>query len=306
MLLAPPRSAVSEPILTGHGLDANNEIVIGATTLASLHEHVGDTVVVSYGTPADAPAYIPPTRLKIVGTATFPAVGFDSFVADHTSMGTGALLPTDVQPAAFRKAQQSPDPLLNGPDLVFVRLRAGVSAAAGRADLQRIADVTDKDLNADPKAAGNNVTIVPVQRPAQIVNYRTVGGAPIVLATGLAIGAIFALALTLMTSVRRRRRDLALLKTLGFTRRQLAATVASQASVVALLGTVVGVPVGIVVGRSLWTRFARDISAVPKPTVPTLSVAIVAIGALVLANLVAAIPGRQAARTPSAAILQSE
>jgi len=202
-------------------------------------------------------------------------------------MGTGALLPTDVQPAAFRKAQQGPDPLLNGPDLVFVRLRAGVSAAAGRADLQRIADVTDKDLNADPKAAGNNVTIVPVQRPAQIVNYRTVGGAPILLATGLAVGAIFALALTLMTSVRRRRRDLALLKTLGFTRRQLAATVASQASVIALLGTVVGVPVGIVVGRSLWTRFARDIAAVPKPTVPTLSVAIVAISALVLANLVA-------------------
>jgi hypothetical protein len=306
VLLGPPRSPVSEPILTGHGLDANNQIVIGATTLASLHEHVGDTVVVSYGKAADAPAYVPPTRLKIVGTATFPAVGFDSFIADHTSMGTGALVPTDVQPAAFRKAQLTPDPLLNGPDLVFVRLRAGVSAAAGRADLQRIADVTDKDLSADPKANGNNVTIVPVQRPAQIVNYRSVGGAPIFLATGLAVGAIFALALTLMTSVRRRRRDLALLKTLGFTRRQLAATVASQASIVALVGTVVGVPVGIVVGRSLWTRFARDIAAVPKPTVPILSVAIVAIGALVLANLVAAIPGRQAARTPSAAILQSE
>ena len=306
VLLAPPRSTVSEPILTGHGLDANNQIVIGATTLASLHEHVGDTVVVSYGKPADAPAYVPPTRLKIVGTATFPAVGFDSFVADHTSMGTGALLPTDLQPEAFRKAQQGPDPLLNGPDLVFVRLRVGVNATAGRADLQRIADVTDKDLNADPKAAGNNVTIVPVQRPAQIVNYRTVGGAPILLATGLAVGAIFALALTLMTSVRRRRRDLALLKTLGFTRRQLAATVASQASIVALLGAVVGVPVGIVAGRSLWTRFARDISAVPKPTVPTLSVAIVAIGALVLANLVAAIPARQAARTPSAVLLHEE
>jgi hypothetical protein len=306
VLLAPPRSAVSEPILTGHGLDANNQIVIGATTLAGLHEHVGNTVVVSYGKPADAPAYVPPTRLRIVGTATFPAVGFDSFVADHTSMGTGALLPTDLQPEAFRKAQQGPDPLLNGPDLVFVRLRVGVNATAGRADLQRIADVTDKDLNADPKAAGNNVTIVPVQRPAQIVNYRTVGGAPILLATGLAVGAILALALTLMTSVRRRRRDLALLKTLGFTRRQLAATVASQASIVALLGTVVGVPVGIAVGRSLWTRFAHDIAAVPKPTVPTLSVAIVAIGALVLANVVAAIPARQAARTPSAVLLHEE
>ena len=271
-----------------------------------MRKHVGDTVVIGYGAPRDAPAYIPPTRLKIVGTATFPAVGFDSFIADHTSMGTGALLPTEVLSPKFRQAQQSSDQLLNGPDLVFVRLRPGVSAAAGRADLQRIADITDKDLDADPKAAGNNVTIVPVQRPAQIVNYRTIGSAPIILAAGLAVGAVLALALTLMTSVRRRRRDLALLKTLGFTRRQLAATVAAQASVVALLGTIVGVPVGIVAGRRLWTEFAREISAVPKPTVPTLSIAIVAIGALVLANLVAAIPGRRAARTPSALLLQSE
>jgi hypothetical protein len=306
VLLAAPRTAVSEPILSGHGLDANNEIVMGTTTLRSLHKHVGDTVVVGYGAPQDAPAYIPPTRLKIVGTATFPAVGFDSFIADHTSMGTGALLPKVVLSPKFQQAQQSPDPLLNGPDLVFVRLRRGVSASAGRADLQRIADVTDKDLDADPKAAGNNVTIVPVQRPAQIVNYHTVGSAPILLAAGLAVGAVFALALTLTTSVRRRRRDLALLKTLGFTRRQLAATVAAQASVVALLGTIVGIPVGIITGRWLWTEFAREISAVPKPTVPTLSIAIVAIGALALANLVAAIPGRQAARTPSALLLQAE
>ena len=64
VLLAPPRSAVSEPILTGHGLDANNQIVIGATTLASLHEHVGDIVVVSYGKPADAASLRPSDPLE--------------------------------------------------------------------------------------------------------------------------------------------------------------------------------------------------------------------------------------------------
>ena len=40
----------------------------------------------------------------IVGTATFPAVGFVSFVADHTSMGTGALLSEGVLPPAFQRA----------------------------------------------------------------------------------------------------------------------------------------------------------------------------------------------------------
>ncbi len=76
VILAHPHAEVSPPILSGHGLDANNQIVLGAATLAVLHKHVGDTVSVSYGTPADAPLYIPPTRLVIVGTATFPAVGF--------------------------------------------------------------------------------------------------------------------------------------------------------------------------------------------------------------------------------------
>ena len=62
----------------------------------------------SYGTPADAPLYIPPTPLVIVGTATFPAVGFESFVADHTSMGTGALFSEGIFPPAFQRAVAEP------------------------------------------------------------------------------------------------------------------------------------------------------------------------------------------------------
>ena len=85
-------------------------------------------MLVSYGTPANAPLYIPPTRLVIVGTATFPAVGYESLVADHTSMGTGALFSEAMFPPAFQRAVQSPDPNLSGPELVFVRMRKGVSA----------------------------------------------------------------------------------------------------------------------------------------------------------------------------------
>jgi len=115
-----------------------------------------------------------------------------------------------------------------------------------------------------------------------------------------------ALGLTLATSVRRRRRDFALLKTLGFTRYQLAVTVAWQASVGAVLGIVVGVPVGIALGRWLWDLFARGIYAVPDPSVPVVEVLVVALGALVLANLVAAVPGRMAARTHTALVLRAE
>jgi ABC-type lipoprotein release transport system permease subunit len=115
-----------------------------------------------------------------------------------------------------------------------------------------------------------------------------------------------ALALTLVASVHRRRRDLALLKTLGFTKRQLAATVAWQATTAVLIGLIVGVPIGIALGRWLWDLFASEISAVPSPVIPFGEIAAITIGALLIANVVAALPGRLAARTPSAVIFTQE
>jgi len=306
IILGRPGAGVSPPILSGRGLDRNDQIVLGAATLAALHKRVGDTVSISYETPRDGAEYIPPAKLVIVGTATLPAVGYDGFVAEHTSMGTGALVSTAIEPPAFQRSIQSRDPNLNGPELVFVRLRPGVSATAGRADMQRIARAANRAFAADPRAAGNDVSVLSVLRPAQIVNYRSIGSTPIILAAGLAAGAIVALGLTLAMSVRRRRRDLALLKTLGFTRRQLAAAVAWHATVVALIGIILGIPLGIVVGRQLWTLFARNINAVPDPAVPVLWVVLVVIGALVFANLDAALPGLDAARTPAALALRAE
>jgi hypothetical protein len=68
----------------------------------------------------------------------------------------------------------------------------------------------------------------------------------------------------------------------------------------------VGVPVGIVIGRVLWNLFAHDIDAVPAPSVPVLTIVLIAVGAVLLANVVAAIPGRMAARTPTALVLRAE
>jgi hypothetical protein len=300
--------ALTPPILSGHAIARKDQIVIGAATLAQLHKRVGDTVVVTLGSPRDAPFDIPPTRLAIVGTATMPAAGYPSIIADHTSMGTGALLSNDVLPAAFQRAQTNPQPILNGPGLVFVRMRPDVSRAAGLADMRRITRAADRAFAAVPNGGGeqNTVSVLGVQHPAEIVNYRTMGATPALLASGVAAGAIVALGLTLAASVRQRRRDLALLKTFGFTRRQLGATVAWQASVAALIGIIVGIPLGIALGRQLWIEFARDIDAVPHPTVPAIATLLVAVGALVLANVVAAGPGLQAARTRTALLLHAE
>ena len=172
--------------------------------------------------------------------------------------------------------------------------------------MQRIADLADKIFAADPHAYGQSVAVLGPQRPAQIVNYRSIGSTPVILAVGLAAGAVVALALTLAISVRRRRRDLALLKALGFTASQLAAAIAWQATIAATTGVAAGIPAGIVAGRELWILFAHNLNAVPDPTVPALTVTVVALGALVFANLVAALPGRSAARTPTALVLRAE
>ena len=303
---APPivEHAVGPPILAGAALDDRTQVVLGAATLAALHKKVGQTVLVSYGNPKDAPIYIPPTRLTVVGAATMPAIGESG--ALHPSMGTGALIPIAAAPEAFRQALLSPDPNQNGPEIEVVRIRPDVSPVAALASVRHIARAADKVMAADPNGVGSSYQVLGVQRPAEIVNYQSTGATPAILASGLAAGAIVALGLTLAASVRRRRRDLALLKTLGFTPRQLAVAVAWQASMAAVVGVGVGVPAGIALGRWLWDLFARDIYVVPDPSVPVLEVALVALGALILANLVAAVPGRMAARTPTAVVLRAD
>jgi hypothetical protein len=297
--------AAAPPITQGTGLRAPKDIVVGAATLSALHKHVGDSVTLTIGNPSDGPLYVPRTRLHIVGTTTLPAVGYASFVQDHTSMGYGAMFAFAALPKTYRSTIVSADPNENGPALVFVRLRPGVSAAAGRANLETIAHTASQILARDPATVGNSVSLLGVQRPAQIVNYRSIGSTPVVLAVGLAGGAIVALGFTLYASVRRRRRDLALLKALGFAPRQLAASVAWQATVAAAIGVVAGIPLGTVAGRLLWESFARTLNAVPDPTVPILSLVLVGVGALVFANLVAAFPGRNAARTSTVEVLNA-
>jgi hypothetical protein len=131
------------------------------------------------------------------------------------------------------------------------------------------------------------------------------------LPPGLLAGLVALLALgtvthALVTSVRRRGRDLAILKTLGFERIQVSQTVAWQATTFALLATLVGVPLGIAGGRWAWRLVADQLGVASGPVVSPASVLAIAAGALLAANLAAAGPGWAAARVQPAAVLRSE
>ena len=281
---ATPGAPVAPPLLSGHSLQASDQVVLGASTLRTLHKQVGDAVQVRIHGEK-------PITLTIVGTATLPPIGVVG--SSHLEMGTGAVLDYRIIPPAARNLFE----VTPGPNAILVRTKGGASPAA-LASLQSIGRRVDIAINGG--------SVFGVLRPAQIVNYGSLGTTPFLLGAALAVGAAAALGITLVTSVRRRRHDLAILKTLGFTRGQLAIAVAVQASVAAVIGCAIGIPVGIALGRVLWDVFAGEISAVPAPTVPGGTIAVIGAIALVLAIVVATIPGRLAARTPTSQLLRAE
>jgi hypothetical protein len=288
-VIATTNARVSPPILAGHAVAGPAQIVLGPETLALVGGHVGGTVRVFNGKTT--------LIMRVAGTATMPAIGVGHGI--HSSLGGGAVLPASVLPQDVL-ASGIGDRALQGPNTILVRFRPSVDHAAAIRRLERIGDPLSRIRSVE------GIEALPVQRPAEIVNYRTMGTTPLVLAGMLAAGTVVALALTLAASARRRSRDLALLKTLGFVRRQVVAVVIWQASVPVAIGTVVGVPLGIATGRFLWARFASELYVVPQPAISIVTVTVVAISALALAILTAIVPGWRAARTSVATVLRAE
>ncbi len=283
-----PGAKIQPPLLSGHGLKTAGQIVLGTATMQMLRKSVGDTVVVSSGRTK-------PTTLEIVGTATMPAYGQAG--TSHLEMGVGAVLNYTLIPLFERDIFDLPP----GPNAILIRFRPGVSASQGSKSIQHAVDQAGGGGGNSP---GNLINAV--ERPAQIVDYRSLGSTPIELGAVLSGGALIALGLILLSSVRRRRRDIALLKALGFTRRQVVATIAVQSTIAVGLGAIVGLPLGILVGRTLWDLFANSIHAIPHVVVPTTTLLIIAGVAIFMANLIAALPARLAAQTSPAILLRAE
>jgi len=263
-------------LLQGRAPRASDEIVLGSKTLARAHRRVGQSVTVAQGDAA-------PRTMQIVGRAVFPFFGQGEVTP--TGLGDGAAL-------------LDPGPNPNGFNFFLVSMAPGASE---QDDIAR--------LGLNLRASGvchQECGAVTAQRPADVNNYARVKATPLALAGVLALLAVATVAHLLVTAIRRRRRDLAVLKTLGFLRRQVSATVAWQASIVVGLALLVGLPVGVAAGRWAWLFFGDRLGVAPDPVVPLLPIFVSIPAALAIANAVAAVPGWLAGHLRPGPVLRTE
>src|SRR4029077_10022584 len=143
-------------------------------------------------------------------------------------------------------------------------------------------------------------------RPKGAPNSARIGRIPAVLAGLLAVLGIAVLGQFIVVSGRRRRRDFAILKTLGMFPRQVAAIPAWQVSTLTGLALLAGLPLGIAAGRWSWALFAHGLGIPAAAITPLWPVLLMVPAVILIANAVAFWPGRAIARLSPADALRAE
>jgi len=262
------------------------EIALGSSTMRLIGTHAGAVVPVRFASRTGHPHIVP---FRVVGTAALPTGVGDG----ELGLGTGAVLTL----GGYEQGE-CPQGATHQRCVVSILRSTAVLASAthggaGHAAIERV-------ISADQNYDSTPIT------PTSLVNFGEAVDFPLILGIILAIFGAATLTHLLIVSVGRRRRDMGLLKALGFVSRQVGATVYWQATTVTLVGLVVGVTVGVALGRVVWRAFALNVGVVPEPVVDLW--VIVGLGAAVLVGaLVLAIgPALAAARARPARLLRVE
>jgi hypothetical protein len=296
------RGSVEPPTVSGSALNAStvyrlgsatgkvsDRIELGATTLRQLGKRVGDTVAVSVGRTT--------LRLTIVGIVTLPSIGVA--LTDHVSLGTGAMLSEntllDLESVHTLDAS-SQEAISSLPSTVAIDLAPGV----------RSGSVVRSIVKADPGGDPGGVYEQPRVLGAPIVNANQMSGQPLALALALGVAALIALSAAVVATARRRRRDLAVLQTLGLTRRQLRGIIAWHTLTLLVVAVVVGLPLGIVAGRLAWSGFATSLGVVPVAVVPLIPLLVGLLVLVVAGALLTSLPNFSSPGASTASALRTE
>lgn len=290
----PGFEAMRLPVVEGELPVAGDEIALGTKTARRLGLGVGDKVLVQ------APEGEREGTVR--GLVVMPPLG--PFLADRASLGTGALLPAAFVDAlldgAAGEAGLEPGQLADTlAGFVAVDLRPGT-------DPQRFLAAISNQLTTWDSEEARPFTYAEPVRPATVANAAAMRAVPVALAALFAMTMAIALMLAIAVATRARRRELAVLRALGCVGRQLRATVRWHALTVTAVGLVVGIPVGLALGRVAFRAFATGLGVLPDPEVPVSWVLVLVLATLGLGLLAAVGPGHRAARVTAAEVLRNE
>jgi ABC-type lipoprotein release transport system permease subunit len=269
-----PHGSIVPYVLAGRLPTTRGEIAIGRGTAHRIGASIGDSVTVDDRSGS-------PVELTIVGTVVNPNVG------DSPNPGEGAIVPNDGMEQLIGSMWDQPYATL----------------------------VVDVDDDLDPAATGAALAL---DHPIEITAYSFARPPddlvqlgrmrPSLIALAIFLGALGAVGLIhyLVLSARRRGRQIAVLRALGFVRGQVCESVSTQAVTVAACGLLIGMPLGIVVGRWSWLLAVRDVGVEDAPAVPWSILGGIVVASVVGSAAVALYPGWASTRSRPSHALRTE
>jgi len=260
-------------IQRGRAPERSGEIALGGKTLAALGVGIGDHVQVSLG-----PA-LPSIDGVVIGQTVLASPYFFDFAS-----GTGAA--TVASTLSALGAHEDP-----ASDVVLVRYARGADGL--------------RTFNAVERALGTQAAFETADRHS-VSGLGRIRLVPVLLLIGLLALVAAAIAHVLLVSITDHRRDVAVLRAIGFTRPQSWSSVTIHAAVVTVAACAVGVPLGVIIGRAAWSRIAASLYVVARPMAPVEMLGVICIALLAVAIAASLVPASRAVRLKPARVLRAD
>jgi predicted lysophospholipase L1 biosynthesis ABC-type transport system permease subunit len=271
-------------IVTGRSPRGADEIALGSRTARDLGVDVGDEVTVQSPNGERS--------ARVSGLVVLPAIG--PFESDRASLGNGVLLSIAFFDSLLDQARAQTG--RSGAELAdqFASFVA-IDFAEGVDPDAFMAEIAAQTPKWDPYEVPPPVFTDPV-RPATVVDVAAMRQVPILLASAFAVTMAASVVAGIASGTRARRRELAVVRALGGTPRQIRASIRWHAFSVVATGLVAGLPIGVVVGRLTFGGFARDLGVAPRPYVPLVLPLVIVVVVLALGLVASMVPARRAVR----------
>ena len=283
--------ALQPAVIDGRAPDGVDELFLSPKLAALLGADVGDRLDAAFDASeftGGEPAETAPLSLQVVGIGPVP-VGDGRTIhgATMTYDGAVAALPPEMT-ADFEEGPRTNVIVVDRADGVTEEAIAerfaaeGVVLGEGGIDRETI--------------AANLVSVDPTSTES----------APDLLAGIMALLAGGVLAYGLAITVSRNGRDLAVARALGLTPRMLRRSARWAAAAFAAAALVVGVPIGLVVGRIIWRTYAVNLGVIPDPVVAPGEIAAFVVATFLLALSAGTVAARRQTRRGPGAELRTE